>query len=277
MNFQQLLSLFFLVFPTVISSLTCSDVEKKSSGSLPCTTVPNCSTGKTASLTANQLSNGLGSSKASSAIDLCYTDSSLNVKVLASKQAYYPADLYSSCNDNVFLLDVVELFIGECTSSNSYCNTVGDTYCYSEIDTSPYNKIFESGIYTPYLNHTGIKNYLIDCDSSSIQHSVTKKSTEWTVELSIPWKVIYNPQGCPVPSKKAMENVEQTVISHSLLMTPVAGPGSVFRANVYRVNELTAVSSSCSSSTCEYISWTPTYSNPPAFHEPKTFGYFILA
>jgi hypothetical protein len=263
---MKFLSFLFLVFPVLITSLTCSDVEKRSSGSLPCTTIPNCSTGQSVSLTANQLSNGLGSSKASSAIDLCYTESSLDVKVLASKQTYFPPDLYSSCNDNVFLLDVVELFIGECTSSNSYCNNAGDTYCYSEIDTSPYNKIFESGIFTPYLNHTGIKNYLVDCDSSNIKHSVTKKPSEWTLQLSIPWKVIYNPQGCPVPTA-----------NKDLKKAPVAGPGSVFRANVYRVNELTAVSSSCSSSTCEYISWTPTYSNPPAFHEPKKFGYFILA
>lgn len=252
--FSQIVSLFVL-FPSIVSALTCSDV------SLPCVEIPQCSN-TVAKLDINQLSTGLGTSKSSSTASICYTATGLNLQIDAYNQIYYPKDLYTSCNDNVFLLDVIELFIGECSSSSSNCNSNGDTYCYSEIDTSPYNKIFESGIYAPYLNHTGVVNTLIDCDTSHVAHTTREQGAQWRVNLIVPWDVVYNPAGCPSTAKKAVSQ-------------PTPTTGSVFRGNIYRVNELVATDK-CSSSTCEYVSWAPTYSNPPAFHEPTKFGYFIL-
>ena len=251
------LSIFFsLAFVSSVFSLTCMEIEKNHG--LPCASIPACSVGKTTVL-IDKLSTGLGKSKSTASVNLCYDSTALNVEANSMDQLYYPGDVYQACNDAVYLLDVVELFIGSCNNPAA-CNSNGDTYCYSEIDTSPYNKIFESGIYAPNMNHTGVMNYLIDCDKSNVAHSTSSKGSKWTWTVSVPWDVIYNPQGCPKTSS---------------VVTTSATAGALFRANLYRVNELTPTSK-CSSSSCEYVSWTPTYSNPPAFHEPTKFGYFLL-
>jgi hypothetical protein len=247
------LTLFLL--PGVFS-LTCSEIE--ATHGLPCVSIPSCENGE-GSLVVNQLSNGLGTSKSTAAVNFCYTPTTLNLNVVAKNQVYYPQDVYTACNDNVFLLDVMELFIGSCQNSEE-CNDNGDTYCYSEIDTSPYNKIFESGIYAPYLNHSSLTNYLIDCDQSQITHQTETRGSEWFWKVSVPWDLINNPQGCP----KGEKNLKG------------AAAGQLFRGNVYRVNAVTSMVTKCSSTSCEYVSWTPTYANPPAFHEPTKFGYFLL-
>jgi hypothetical protein len=44
---------------------------------------------------------------------------------------------------------------------------------------------------------------------------------------------------------------------------------------MFRISQLTS-NTACSSSTCEYMAWSPTMANPPAFHEPTKFGYLLL-
>jgi hypothetical protein len=57
----------------------------------------------------------------------------------------------------------------------------------------------------------------------------------------------------------------------------MTAPVAQYRANFYRVNELEPVGQQlCSSSSCEYLAWSPTMVDPPAFHCPKKFGYLIL-
>lgn len=156
---------------------------------------------------------------------------------------------FESCNDSVFNMDVVELFIAPHTDQA--------VKCYSEIDTSPFGPIFESRIYSPNLNHTGIVGTIIDCGSSGITTKTSiaaDKSWQWHV--SVPWSLINDASWCPA-----------SVPANTL---------NVYRGNVYRVNELKQVGSSCSSSTCEYMAWSPTLANPPAFHEPTKFGFFVL-
>jgi hypothetical protein len=239
----------FVYCETIVS---CANISKDSS--IPCVEIPECSSGSKSKIQISQLSNGLGQASSTSDIALCYTSNYLSAVVESSNQKYFPlADQFQACNDAVFNMDVVELFIAPSGSS--------DPYCYSEIDTSPYDMIFESGIYNPYLNHTGVSNYLIDCSSSHIRHDTTvdKQSHSWNWVVNIPWSVVNSSKGCPTYTKEVS-----------------ATAGTVYRANMYRVNELTAVSTSCSSTTCEYMAWSPTYSNPPAFHEPTRFGYFLL-
>lgn len=223
---------------------------------LPCVEVHSCASGAEAGqITINQLSNGLGQAKSSSTARLCYTADNLRVEVTSSTQKYFPSkDQFSKCNDPVFNVDVVELFIAPVGSE--------DPHWYSEIDTSPYDVIFESGIYNPNLNHSGVSNYLIDCSTSHVAHttSVNETGKAWTWTVQVPWKLVNHPEGKDSLSDSASK----------------VSAGSVFRANMYRVNELTPVASSCSSSSCEYMAWSPTLSNPPAFHEPTKFGYFLL-
>eukprot|EP01039_Chlorochromonas_danica_P004947 gene4947-5430_t len=253
--FVRLLALIS-VFWTA-SSLSCSTLTGGSS--LPCVEIPACSVG-TASLVVDQLSNGKGNAKSSSTASLCHADEGLKIDVDSFKQQYFPAeDEFVNCNDPVFNADVVELFIA--------ANGTAAPHCYSEIDTSPYNVIFESGIYNPNLNHSGVSNYLMDCSTSQVEHqtSVKKAHHTWSWTISVAWDVIENPQGCPVARRgsTSMKSSQERV-------------GSIYRGNFYRVNELQPVASTCSSSTCEYMAWSPTLSNPPAFHEPTKFGYFLL-
>jgi len=220
---------------------------------LPCVEVPQCSTAS-ANVTINKLSNGLGASKSHSTLQLCYDSTSLKFTIDSMEQSFYSNHVYGSCNDNVYNSDISEVFIAPWYTDET------TPHCYSEIDVSPSNKIFESGIYNPNLNHSGISNYLIDCDSSGVTSSTTinTSNNSWQEILSIPWSIIDNPYGCPVSQQKTLTTASK-----------------VYRANFYRVNELVSVST-CSSSTCEYMAWSPTGSNPPAFHEPTKFGYLVL-
>ena len=233
-----------------VAAYTCDDF--KSTG-LPCVEIPTCASNVVTGGVVNKLSNGLGSAKSVTKFRACYDESSLSFEMNNYNQYYYSSYNYGACNDNVFNSDVVEVFIAPWSVEEP------TPHCYSELDVAPSNKIFQSGIYNPNLNHTGIKNYLIDCESSGVASSteVVLSSSAWIETLTVPWSVVDNPNGCPVSAKKS-------------------SPASkVYRFNVYRVNELSSVST-CSTSTCEYMAWSPTLSNPPAFHEPTKFGYAVL-
>jgi len=250
----RLLSIFVLLLTSFVSTegATCADF---SGTNLPCVEVPLCSTTKTGHISINKLSNGLGNSKSTSNIDICFDEKFLTVKIDSLKQIYYSNHVYSSCNDAIFNSDISEVFIAP------WYKSAPTPHCYSEIDVSPSNFIFESGIYNPNLNHSGVSNYLINCGTSGITHStaIDKASSSWSENLSIPWSVIDKPYGCPTASSEA----ESSTVS------------DVYRVNFYRVNELVSTST-CSSTTCEYMAWSPTGSNPPAFHEPTKFGYLVL-
>ena len=56
--------------------------------------------------------------------------------------------------------------------------------------------------------------------------------------MVVPWSVIDHPNGCPTTSTRMTSGT----------------PGAVYRANFYRINELSSVSK-CSSSTYEYMAW----------------------
>ena len=127
---------------------------------------------------------------------------------------------------------------------------------------SPKNVMFEAGIYNPNLNHASIKGTLMDCSNSSVEHEVKtdEENTQWTSTITLPWSVCNNPVGCPVE--------EYATVSSS-------SPCSLYRINFYRINELAQVNQ-CSSTSCEYLAWSPTMCNPAAFHEPTKFGYLVL-
>ena len=52
-------------------------------------------------------------------------------------------------------------------------------------------------------------------------------------------------------------------------------PNEIYRANIFRINQLTT-NSQCNSNICEYMAWNPTNVDPPAFHEPTKFGFLLL-
>lgn len=233
-------------------SYRCVDMEKTG---LPCVEIPSCSGAFNAGvIKINKLTTGV-TSKSHSVANLCYTSNELRVTVNSMGQTIFPQTTqFSLCNDPIYNMDVVELFIAP--------RGMSDPKWYSEIDTNPYNVMFESGIYNPNLNHTGISNYLMDCSTSQITHktNVDKSSSSWSWTVTVPWHVVNNPQGRTGQSE---DN------------TPAIA-GDVFRGNVYRINELVNAAPSCSSKTCEYMNWSPTMTSTPAFHEPTKFGYLIL-
>jgi hypothetical protein len=160
-------------------------------------------------------------------------------------------------------LDVAEAFItpsvGEAPESAPHC--------YSELDISPGDVMFESGIYNPNLNHTGISGTLINCSTSDVLHSTDLSSLSsgqsWTASLAFPWVLLNCPRGCPITSDYCVGNITERK--------------ALYRANFFRINQLLPGSDTkCSSSTCEYLSWSPTMQDPPAFHEPNYFGYLVM-
>lgn len=247
-----ILLVFLFSCSFVIGLPSCKDVKNKL---VPCVEVFPCNK-KYSSVTIDNLSNGLGASVSSSRIDICFDESRLYLSHNAFKQTYFPQNKYPNCNDGVFNLDVAEAFIAPI--ENITLETEGP-HCYSELDVSPYNVMFESGIYNPNLNHTGISGTLLDCSTSGVIHETVMMSNSWVSKMSYPWKILNCPSGCSPSSCNTF--------------TPL----TYYRANFYRVNELIDVSSSvCSKTSCEYMAWSPTYSNPPSFHEPNYFGYLVL-
>ena len=138
---------------------------------------------------------------------------------------------------------------------------------------SPNNIMFEAGIYNENLNHTGLQSSLRNCDKSGIIHEsiLDLSKSIWNSKLQIPWSVLYCPLGCPLQSYQDICNNHN---NYGL-------KGSIFRANFYRINEITSTmhcsSGYSSPQTCEYNAWNPTNTMPPSFHEPKYFGYLILS
>lgn len=231
-----------------VSSLSCDDIKDKS---VPCVEVPRCSD-STSTILVDQLSTGLGASVSSSSIDLCFDDTYLRLNNVANGQKYLTETPYTECNDAIFNSNVAEVFIAP--------HMEEEPHCYNELDISPFDVMFDSGIYNQNLNQSGIVNYEFDCATSGILHSVTVDMAHntWTAQLSFPWSLVNCPYNCPLPQ----------YCGHST-------PNNIYRANFYRINELVDTAK-CSTSTCEYMAWNPTMANPPAFHVPTKFGYLVL-
>ncbi len=248
-------ALTLLLFYIYVGGGDCTTCKDFVATNLPCVDVPACGSTSLGKLKINKLSNGLAASSSTSDVEICHNESDLKIKIISLQQKYYSNHEFSDCNDSIFNSDIAEVFIAP------WFKNEPDPHCYSEIDVSPSNKLFESGIYNPNLNHTGVSNYLFDCATSGVKHSTFSSLSNgiWTEDLSIPWSVINHPYGCP---------------STGATSTEVKANG-VYRANFFRVNELVPTDT-CSSTSCEYMAWSPTGSNPPAFHEPTKFGYLVL-
>lgn len=234
------------------SSLLCSSAPFNTS-SLPCLEIPRCKDDSDAvSFVMNQLSTGKGQSQAFSEVSLCYDDLQLYVTHTAFHQTSLTPTDYNQCNDAIFNSNVMELFIAPSMEETPHC--------YNELDISPKNVMFDSGIYNPNLNYSGITGTIFPCATSGISHEVVvdEKNSLWRAEMTFPFSLLNCPFSCPLAR----------YCGHST-------PNNIYRANFFRISELTPTSK-CSSTSCEYLAWNPTMRDPPAFHEPTKFGYLLL-
>lgn len=175
--------------PLDTTSLKCADIKDKT---VPCAEVPRCTTGLTSTVTINQLSTGLGASQATSTVDLCFSDTKLQVVHKAHGQKFLSPTTYTECNDAIFYSDVAEFFIAP--------NMEEEPHCYNELDISPYNVMYDSGIYNPNLNHTAVQGFTFSCDSSNIEHktSIDMTKNQWEATLSFPFSLLNCPYDCPL-------------------------------------------------------------------------------
>lgn len=236
-----------MVAPALLA-LKCED---SSFEGLPCVEVPRCSEGA-AAITIDKLSNGLGPSRSYSEVSLCFDAEKMYVNHTAYGQEYLSDPGYNACNDPVFNADVAELFIAPYMEQTPHC--------YNELDISPFDVMFDAGIYNENLSYKSVDGYEFDCDGTGITHtaSVNMSENKWNARLTFSFELLNCPHDCPLAQ----------YCGHST-------PNNIYRANFFRINELVQTNS-CSSSTCEYMAWSPTLINPPAFHEPTKFGYLLL-
>jgi hypothetical protein len=232
------------------SSLECSSLDPSSA--LPCLEIPRCSSGSSM-ITIDQLSTGEGPSQAYSEVTFCYDDLSLHITHTAYAQSSITSTSYNQCNDPIYYSNVMELFISP--------NMEQTPHCYNELDISPKNVLFTAGIYNPNLNATAIVGTTFSCETSGITSSVAVDETEkkWSAEMTFPFSLLNCPYACPL----------SRYCGHTT-------PNLIYRANLFRISELLSPVEKCSSTTCEYMAWSPTMRNPPAFHEPTKFGYLLL-
>lgn len=244
----------WLLFSVVFAQeKSCS--TKSNNKNVPCVEIPSCLSGA-GMIEINLLSSGLIAS-GKSTVSMCYTDQFLNITHAAFDQKYFTTSPYTNCNSEIYLLDVVEAFVAPDLEESG-------PLCYSEIDVSIENVMFESGIINPNLNHTGISGQVLECSSSGIQHETfgNREENLWTSSVQIPWSVLNCPRGCPYSA-------------YCDASSDLSKPLGSYRANFFRLNELEATSK-CTSTLCDYMAWSPNFVSPPAFHEPLYFGYLVL-
>jgi hypothetical protein len=154
-------------------------------------------------------------------------------------------------NDAIFNSNVAEFFVAP---------NMNEPHCYNKLDISPFGVMYDAEIYNPNLNHSGVQGSTFDCASSGISHRTTTLMSEnqWKVDMRLPFSLLNCPYNCPL----------QRYCGHDT-------PNDIYRGNFFRISQLTE-NPQCSSSTCEYMAWSPTDVDPPAFHEPNKFGYLLL-
>jgi hypothetical protein len=194
MKFQNILLLGLPVSAFSLAqfgSLKCSEISDKS---VPCVEIPKCSTDEAnvATIEINQLSTGEGKSQAMSTVTMCFTDTTLNVVHNAMGQQYLSPTSYIDCNSAIFYSDVAELFIAP--------NMEDEPHCYNELDISPYNVMYDSGIYNPNLNHSGVQGFEFPCDTSNITHTtdINMDSNQWQAKMTFPFSLLNCPYDCPL-------------------------------------------------------------------------------
>ncbi|KAJ1437745.1 hypothetical protein B484DRAFT_444936 [Ochromonadaceae sp. CCMP2298] len=242
-------TVYLLLAGVGVAALKCESMPSD----LPCVEISRCRSGDpNATVTIDSLSNGLGKSKAVSTVSLCFTDTDLYLHHEAAGQLYLGETSYQQCNSAIFNSNVAEFFVAP---------TLDEPHCYNELDISPFDVMYDAGIYNPNLNHTSVQGTTFDCATSSITHSTSTLMSEnqWKVDMSIPFSLLNCPYNCPQHCPLANRN----------------GPHDSYRVNFFRISQLTQ-NPQCSSSTCEYMAWSPTDVNPPAFHEPLKFGNLLL-
>ena len=239
----------FLGLGCIVLGDTCDQYQQTG---LPCLEVPRCNI-STASLNINTLSSGAGPSVSNSVVTLCFDDSNLHVTHTANKQTYFNNPGYTECNDAIFNNNVAEMFITP--------NMEQVPHCYNELDISPFDIMFDAGIYSPNLNQTGIVGTTFPCEGTGVCYEAEMQPAEesWTAKMSFSFALLNCPYNCPLTHRYC---------GHTFA-------NKVYRANFYRINELTETTT-CTSESCEYMAWSPTMATPPAFHVPSQFGYLLL-
>lgn len=235
----------------------------KDKPAVPCVEVPRCASSADKALSASaaptlqitQSSTGSGRGKSLTEVDLCFDDTRLYVNARLQNQFFLTKEeQFSQCNDPIFYENVFEAFLAPYAEQ--------EAHCYNELDVSPVDVMFNAGIYSPNLSRTGFVGSDIPCDGDNLgithRTSVAQNGTSWETALSFPFRLLNCPYNCPLSQYCGSASAQ-----------------SVYRANFFRINELSPVSK-CSSSSCEYLAWNPTLVNPPAFHEPTKFGFLLL-
>lgn len=148
---------------------------------------------------------------------------------------------YTQDNSAMWNQEVFEMFISP--GSNTPTE-------YVEIEVNPNNALFSAQITNPNGKGTENTATLFDGRTDGIQTSVNKSSTSWEGTITFPLTIL--------------------------------GPlTNSYRVNFFRIVSLTAESSTtswaCTSTSCEYLAWSPTFSGAsPAFHIPQYFGQLNL-
>lgn len=251
--------LVFLLGLFLVSGVTGNDNEEISFQS-----VPQCLKGAL-ELSNFTISTGSGAKPTySTTVYICYRPDSSTGKAKSILVEYKLTDnnsssQYYNCNDPLYEEDAVEMFIvpyynnstskDESNDDESYYG--GDSYPekYIEIELNPNScdgALFVSEITNTCDDCSCISGNELDCTSDGIvsyNSSVSNDKSSWEADIEIDIDFIVDNTGN-------------------------SGNTSYFRANFFRIDILSTGE--------EYIAWNPTGKNPPCFHVPSAFGYFMF-
>lgn len=244
-----MLSVFLALLGMCCFSLDCQTFPRSDTNA-PCIEVPRC--GNYANITVNKLSTGLGLASSFSNISICFDEHSFHLFIHSYNQNIITETDFNQCNDYVYNSNSIAVYFAP--------NMEEINHCYNELYLSPFNNVYNAGVFSPSLTSTSDILSPFQCNNSGIDYkaSIEPSLNEWTSFISIPFPIMDCPYNCPL-QRYCGKN----------------GTNNVYRANFFRINELESIDV-CTNASCEYIAWNPTSTNPPDFNVPSSFGYLLL-
>ena len=249
-------------------SMMCSELVNTS---LPCVEVYPCSSSNlNVSVVLHKLSDGSGSASSSSDITMCYNDSGLVLtQINYNQNLWTTSSSITDCNDPVSSSNSASIYIVP--------DSRASIQCFTELDVSPLNVSYHAGVFASRLP-VPPQSFEMECNSSGLDTvtMIDESASLWEIDFVLSYSSINCPYNCPTPNAQCASL--NTSFSNDDEDAGVNNAESIYRANFFRVNEISELTGNGQCSTlqnsgkCQTLAWTPTED----LHNTSNFGYILL-
>ncbi|GFP60576.1 extracellular protein ARB_03106 [Trichoderma asperellum] len=142
-------------------------------------------------------------------VDLCYTDTSLELKFIAYDEVNYYFNASQGTNDDIWEYEVMEAFLFKGTE---------DPQTYVELEVNPNNVTYQAFVYNPSKNRTAgapFDHFFVSdpaADGFSATTVLNKPAKTWKSSVTVPLG-IFNVDDCKAEGTQWRMNFFRTVVS----------------------------------------------------------------